>query len=150
MELDRQYFELFGKHHHKIDDGGRIALPAGFRKSFPDSLKEFVITLSEAGECLYVFDKFGFNEWVNQAFIDKFGGYNSSDPTHRKLRRRLTSQAASVMLDASGRIMVPQEMREAVGIGKEALVVGTTGRFEIWDEARFDEDDDADLSLLFG
>lgn len=147
-EENRQFFDLFGTYHHKMDEKGRVALPACFRKSFPEELKEFLVTLSETGECLYVFDRVGFNQWVKQAFDDKFGGFNSSDPQHRRLQRCLTGRAASIPLDSAGRLTIPADKREAAGIGKDVVILGTTGRFEIWDESRYS--DDVDLSILFG
>ena len=53
-------------------------------------------------------------------------------------------------VDASGRIMLSPEVREACGIDKDVVVVGNTGRFEIWDAERFQAmSDDVDLGLFY-
>ena len=68
-----------------------------------------------------------------------------------RLRRKLKARAKDVEIDASGRIMLPAEAREVVGIDKDVAVVGNTGYFEIWDAKRYEwQDDDTDLRLLFG
>ena len=53
-------------------------------------------------------------------------------------------------MDASGRIMLTAELREAAGIDKDVVVVGNTGRFEIWDAKRYEQvDADIDLGLFY-
>ncbi len=67
-----------------------------------------------------------------------------------KLRRKLKGRARDVEVDSSGRIMLPAEVRAAAGIDKEVVIVGNTGRFEIWDAKRYEEmNDDIDLSLFY-
>lgn len=62
----------------------------------------------------------------------------------------LKSRARDVEVDASGRIMLSPEVRAAVGIDKEVVVVGNTGRFEIWDADRFKAmSDEVDLGLFY-
>lgn len=101
-------------------------------------------------ECVYVFETPDFNEWVEKLFIDRFGEYKESDREHVKLRRVLKSRARDVEVDASGRIMLSPEVRAAVGIDKEVVVVGNTGRFEIWDADRFKAmSDEVDLGLFY-
>ena len=46
--------------------------------------------------------------------------------------------------------MLSADQRAAAGIGKDVVVVGNTGYFEVWDAKRYDEqDDEVDLGLLF-
>lgn len=122
--------------------------PAKFRKVLS---KDLVVTPELTNECVYVFETPDFNEWVEKLFIDRFGEYKESDREHVKLRRVLKSRARDVEVDASGRIMLSPEVRAAVGIDKEVVVVGNTGRFEIWDADRFKAmSDEVDLGLFYG
>ena len=67
-----------------------------------------------------------------------------------KLRRKLKTRAYDVEVDASGRIMLSQDVRAAAGIDKDVVVAGNTGRVEIWDAKRFEQmDEEIDLGLLF-
>ena len=47
--------------------------------------------------------------------------------------------------------MLTGELREAVGIGKDVVLIGNTGYFEIWDAKRYEQvDAETDLSLFYG
>ncbi len=128
-ELPQHGVDLNGEFHFKVD--GKVT---------PELTKE----------CVYVFETPDFNEWVEKLFIDRFGEYKESDREHVKLRRVLKSRARDVEVDASGRIMLSPEVRAAVGIDKEVVVVGNTGRFEIWDADRFKAmSDEVDLGLFY-
>ena len=127
---------------HGVDLNGEI--------QFKVDGKGLVVTPELTNECVYVFETPDFNEWVEKLFIDRFGEYKESDREHVKLRRVLKSRARDVEVDASGRIMLSPEVRAAVGIDKEVVVVGNTGRFEIWDADRFKAmSDEVDLGLFY-
>lgn len=146
-EETEKVVDLNSAYRHKVDAKGRMSLPATFRKVLSTDL---VVTRNPKDECLYVFEPHGFNAWVAKVFVDKFGEFDDTNDLHLKLRRKLKSRAADVSIDASGRIMLSAEQREAVGIDKDVVVVGNTGYFEIWDAKRYDEvDDDTDLGMLF-
>lgn len=140
-------FDLNGRFRFKVDDKGRVSLPAKFRKVIS---KDLVVTLNPQNECLWVFEPAGFNQWIKQLFVDRFGGYDSSDRQHIKLRSKLKARSEDVQVDASGRIMLPAEMRGTVDIDKDVVIVGNTGYFEVWDAKRYDQmDEDVDLDILF-
>ncbi len=140
--------DLYGEFRFKVDAKGRVALPAKFRKVLS---KDLVVTKDPmTGNCLYVFEDAGFNQWVNQLFESRFGGYDATDPEHIKLRRGLKRGADIVEVDSSGRIMLNAKFRQEVGIQKNVVLVGNTGYFEIWDADAFDEAmDEVDLSVFF-
>jgi MraZ protein len=147
QEVGRVPADLHGEFRFKVDAKGRLALPAKFRKALPGSL---VVSRELADDCLYVFEPEAFNQWVNQLFIDKFGGYKSSNRQHVKLRTALKSRTDDVEMDKTGRIMLAPALRDAVGIDKDVVIVGNEGYFEIWDSAKFDAMlDDIDLSALY-
>ncbi|WP_165062293.1 MULTISPECIES: division/cell wall cluster transcriptional repressor MraZ [unclassified Adlercreutzia] len=139
--------DLFGEFRFKVDAKGRMALPAKFRKVLPS---ELIVSRELQDECLYVFTPDTFNEWVEQLFIDRFGGYNASDRRHVLMRSKLKSRADEVEIDSSGRIMLKPELREACSIEREVVVVGNTGHFEIWDASTYDKTmDDIDLGAFY-
>lgn len=140
-------FDLNGRYRFKVDDKGRVSLPAKFRKVVS---KDLVVTESPLNGSLWVFESEGFNKWIDQVFIDRFGRYDASSTQHMSLRTTLKSRAEDVQMDASGRIMLPAEMRGAADISKDVVIVGNTGYFEVWDAKRYDQmNQEADLSLLF-
>lgn len=141
--------DLFGKYRHKVDDKGRVSMPAAFRKVLSSDL---VVTRSPYDDgCLYVFEPEGFNDWIAKAFEDKFGRFDSTNRQHVTIRSKLKSRANMVSIDKVGRIVLSGELRQETGIETDVVIVGNTGYFEIWDAKRFDaQDEEIDLSLLFG
>ena len=143
----RKTVDLNGVFRFKVDGKGRVALPAKFRKVLS---KDLVVTLELKDECVYVFETPDFNSWVHKLFVDKFGEYKESDRMHVRLRSKLKARANDVEVDASGRIMLPAELRAAAGIDKDVVIVGDTGRFEIWDAKRYEQvDSEIDLGLFY-
>lgn len=138
---------LNGEYRFKVDSKGRVSLPAKFRKVLSSQL---VVARELENECLYVFESPDFEEWINQLFISHFGKFEPSKKEHQRLLRKLKSLAMDVDVDKTGRIMLPAEARDKVGIDKDVVILGNTGRFEIWDAKRYDDDiDDIDLSVLY-
>jgi MraZ protein len=43
-------------------------------------------------------------------------------------------------IDAQGRVLIPQHLREHAGLKREVIIAGVGRRIEIWDKARFDEE----------
>ena len=146
-ESPRPEVDLNGEYRLKVDGKGRVTLPSKFRKVLS---KDLVVTPELTNECVYVFEDSDFNDWIEKLFIDRFGEYKESDREHVRLRRELKKRSYDVEVDASGRIMLSQKVREACGIDKDVAIVGNTGRFEIWDAARLDaESAQVDLSLFY-
>ena len=134
MEEARKTVDLNGSYRFKTDAKGRVSLPAKFRKVLSEDL---VVTSSLTGDYLMVFDgSESFNAWVDGIFADKFGGYNSTSREQLMLRSALKGQAFDVQADSAGRILLPAELREKVGIDREVVIVGNTGFFEVWSEER--------------
>ena len=46
----------------------------------------------------------------------------------------LYSFAHEVDMDGSGRVLIPQELREYVGLQKNAVLIGHNDKFELWSE----------------
>jgi MraZ protein len=137
--------DLNGEFRFKTDAKGRMSLPSKFRKVLSS---ELVVTRDLEDECILVFETQAFNQWVVDLFEDRFeGGYKSTNRKHRDLRRKLKARALDVQVDAAGRIMLPADQREAVGIDRDVVIVGNTGYFEVWDAKRYDDmDGEVDLS----
>lgn len=139
--------DLYGEYHFKVDSKGRVSLPSKFRKCLTNNL---LVSREPQDSCLYVFTANTFKAWIDQLFIDSFGGYDSSNRQHVLLRSKLNRRVDSVEVDSSGRIMLKSDFRDAVGIGKEVVIVGNTGYFEIWNPDKLaQEDENVDLSVLF-
>ncbi len=134
MEEARNTVDLNGSYRFKTDAKGRVSLPAKFRKVLSEDL---VVTCALTGDHLLVFDgQDSFNAWVDGIFVDKFGGFNSTNREQLYWRSALKGNAFDVQPDSAGRVLLPADLREQVGIDKEVVIVGNTGFFEVWSEQR--------------
>ena len=117
-----------GMSNHSVDAKGRIVLPAKFRE--------------ELGESFYIARGFG-NPCIQALSADVFREISekiAALPAHQAmaLRYTFTATAVEVTPNASGRIMLPQALREVADITDDALVLGMDNRVEIWSKAKFD------------
>ncbi len=116
--------ELLGTHSYQLDPKGRISLPVRFREAFADGA---YLTLGQDG-CLFCFPR---AEW--EARSEEVRSVPLSDALGRARARMFFGNAEEVALDSQGRLLVPQRLRNEVGIKKEAVIVGVLDRMEIWD-----------------
>ena len=115
---------LIGNYHHTIEQKGRLAIPVDFRESLGD---EPVITRG-VDHCLYLLP---FNSW-SKTLDDLKPNFISPQKT-RDIVRLLTHHASRVNFDSQGRILVPQVLRDLVGLQKKVLLAGSHSWVEIWD-----------------
>jgi len=127
--------QLFtGKYEHKVDQKGRVFVPKRLLASMGEadlSNLRFVVTLGLDG-CLYLFTREGFREHLTGLKKAAFG-----KPGKRAVMRGIGALSQEQGLDAQGRLLLPEELRERVGIRKNAIVVGAIEHIEIWDAERF-------------
>jgi len=57
------------------------------------------------------------------------------------------ANTARCELDVQGRILVPQKLREFVGISKKVMIVGFSNHAEIWDIDKYNAVEAEELSL---
>ncbi|MNE37778.1 cell division protein MraZ [compost metagenome] len=53
-------------------------------------------------------------------------------------KRIFLGNAMDVDMDGTGRVLISPELREAVGLSKEAVLLGMGNHFELWDKATYD------------
>ena len=119
---------LYGEYNHNLDSKGRMNFPAKMREELGPS---FVVTLW-MGNCLAAFSE---EEW--NRICDRIREMPMSQSLD--LVRYMFSNACSVEPDKQGRILIPQNLRDAVGLGKDVTVIGAMSRAEIWDTAVWQE-----------
>ncbi len=118
-----------------LDAKGRMALPAKYRERLLQSSEgNLVVTIDPTNAvkepCLLLYP---LPEWeLIQAKIDALSSFN---PASRKVQRLLVGHADDVMMDASGRILLPSTLRQFSHMEKRVVLIGQGKKFEIWDEA---------------
>ena len=113
-----------------IDAKGRLAVPTRHRERLAERCAgQMVVTIDTEERCLLIYP---LPEWEDiQRKIDALSSFN---PATRRIQRLLTGHATDVELDANGRLLLTQPLREYAGLGKKAVLLGQGNKFELWDE----------------
>ena len=112
---------MTGEFQHALDNKGRIFIPARLREELGQAV---FVTLS-MDRCLSVYSK---ENW------DLFTGKVNALPYVRQRKMRpLFAYAVRCDLDAQGRILLPQNLRDWAGLVKNVTVVGCNNHAELWD-----------------
>jgi MraZ protein len=61
------------------------------------------------------------------------------NPQARRLQRLMVGHATDVELDGHGRVLLPPQLREFAALTRDGVLIGQGNRFELWDEARWNE-----------
>ena len=134
---------LLGTYEPKLDDKGRIILPAKFRDEFAGGL---VLTRGQE-RCVYVFPRPTFD-----ALLDTVQSAPLTSKAARDYVRLLLSGGSDEIPDKQGRVMIPTPLREYAGLEREVVVVGNGTTLEIWNSESWtrylasQEDNFSDLS----
>jgi MraZ protein len=115
---------FLGSYAPKLDDKGRVILPAKFRAELAGGV---VLTRGQE-RCIYVFSRDEFaamHEKIRQAPV--------TSKQARDYLRVFLSGASDEEPDAQNRISIPPALRAYAGLSKELAVIGAGSRAEIWD-----------------
>jgi MraZ protein len=121
---------FMGTYTPKLDDKGRLFLPAKFR----DRLAEGLVVTQGQENCLVV--------WPTDVFMEEARRAQSTPLTVRGARdyaRILFAGADEGSLDKQGRIGIQASLREYAGLDRDVVVIGVMDRIEIWDPSRWQE-----------
>lgn len=115
---------LLGTYTPKLDEKGRLILPAKFR----EELGEGVVLTRGQDRCIYVFSEAEFEELhsrLRQAPV--------TSKQARDYLRVLLSGAHAETPDRQMRVTIPAQLRRYAGLDRELAVIGAGTRAEIWD-----------------
>lgn len=121
---------FLGQYFHSLDQKGRLTIPAKYR----ELLGREVIITKGFDLNLLVMPAEIFESWANQ-----INDQNYADPNARLLRRYLFSNGEHVEVDRTGRILIPQYLREKANLNSEIVIVGVGNFFEIWSKENWEE-----------
>ncbi len=121
---------LAGCFEHKLDNKGRVVLPARFR----GELGNVVVATIGFEHCIILYT---LPRW--QDFEGKLNTLPSFKKSTRDLRRALFSNAMEQEIDAAGRIILPLSLRNYGGISQNITIVGVDDHIEIWSTERWNE-----------
>ena len=114
---------LLGTHTPRLDDKGRLVLPARFR----EALAGGVVMARGQDRSVVVWPAAEFEHHAQRVTEA-----SRSDPRMRAYQRVLFSGAVDEVPDRQGRVTVPASLREYAGLERDVVVVGNGSTCEIW------------------
>ncbi len=121
---------FLGTHTPRLDDKGRLFLPAKFR----DRLAGGLVMTRGQERCLYVFPMDEFAK-----LTQKFQEAPTSSKAARDYMRVFLSGASDEIPDKQGRVTVPAALRQYAGLDRECTVIGAGSRVEVWDTTAWND-----------
>ncbi|HEU5222951.1 MAG TPA: division/cell wall cluster transcriptional repressor MraZ [Candidatus Lumbricidophila sp.] len=115
---------FLGTHEPKLDDKGRVILPAKFRDELAGGL---VLTRGQE-RCIYVFTAREF-----ELMSDKLRQAPVTSKQARDYMRVFLSGASLEHPDSQHRVTIPAALRQYAGLGRDLAVIGAGNRVELWD-----------------
>jgi MraZ protein len=115
---------FLGTYTPRLDEKGRLFLPAKFR----DDLAEGLVMTKGQERCLYVFAEADF-----AAYADKIRQAPLSAKAVRDYARVFFASAEHEVPDRQGRVTVPPALRQYAALTRDCAVIGASNHVEIWD-----------------
>lgn len=125
---------FIGRIDAKVDPKGRVSVPAVFRRQLTEG--EPLVGRMDAGNRYLVV--YGAGEWQQKvaSLEARLDEWNEQD---NDLLMQFVDDAVELTVDAQGRLLLPKQQKERIGISAEVTFVGMGTRFAIWDKQRYAE-----------
>lgn len=120
---------FLGTYTPRLDEKGRLFLPAKFRERFADGV---VVTRGQE-RCLYVYPM---DEFTRIA-----GTISTAPSSSRRTRdyaRLFLSGASDEVPDRQGRVTIPANLRQYAALDRDCTVIGAGNRLEVWDSTAWE------------
>ena len=123
---------LRGSSAARIDEKGRLKVPATFRGVIQDQHGADVFVTSLTGESVLVYPM---PVWLE--IEQKLSKMASTHPSRLKYLDRVNFYGQEGELDNQGRVVIPQHLRDSASIIGEVRVFGRIDHIEVWNAERF-------------
>jgi MraZ protein len=139
---------FIGDYPCKVDEKGRVILPAPFKKQMPSALEDrFVVRKDIFENCLVLYTLEDWNIQLEK-IRSRINPYNRE---HNMFLRNFFMGTAEVTPDNNNRMLIPRRLLDMAGISRDIVMAGQDGRIEIWPESSYGTasmlpDDFADLA----
>jgi MraZ protein len=91
---------------------------------------QLIVTIDTDQPCLLIYP---LPEW--ELIEEKIEALPSFNPTTRRIQRLLIGHATEVEVDANGRLLLSNPLREYAKLNKKLVLIGQGKKLELWDEA---------------
>lgn len=119
-----------GSYTHKVDAKGRVSLPVAFRKTLGDLNSDSVVIVPQYFSPDY---HVGLSQAGLEAAISNTERRTDIDDAMRhRMISALVAEAHLLAPDDAGRIVLPRELRDTLGLKGETLFKGMASHFQLW------------------
>jgi MraZ protein len=117
-----------------LDAKGRMVMPTRYRERLQELCGGKLVVTVDKDQCLLIYP---LPDW--EEIERKLMRLPTLNPRARSLQRLMVGHATDLELDGHGRVLLPPKLREFGLLTRDAMLIGQGSRFELWDEARWDE-----------
>ena len=125
-----------GESHHKVDTKGRVSIPALFRRVLEAGDPDWTDGLRPQLVIVYGDHRRKYLECYTVEAIDEVDDQIAAMPrgsmARRMLERLMHGQSFPTEVDGDGRLVLPQKLRDKIGLEKEAFFIASGDTFQIW------------------
>lgn len=121
-----------GVTHLALDNKGRLAIPARHRESLANPGEGRLVLTADPSHCLLLYP---LPAW--EPIQQRLMALSSFNEKIRTLQRLIVGHADDVVIDGSGRILVPPALRQYASLDKHVVLVGQGNKFEVWNEQKW-------------
>lgn len=121
-----------GVTHLALDNKGRLAIPARHRESLANPGDGRLVLTADPSHCLLLYP---LPAW--EPIQQRLMALSSFNEKIRTLQRLIVGHADDVVIDGSGRILVPPALRQYASLDKHVVLVGQGNKFEVWNEQKW-------------
>ena len=129
-----------GEGRHKIDAKGRVSIPALFRRVIESCDPNWTEGLAPEMVIVYGDTRKKFLECYTIEVDRKIDALPRGSMGRKTLERLFHGQSFPTSIDETGRLVLPQRLRDKIGVDKEAYFIAAGDTFQIWNPETFDED----------
>jgi len=123
---------LRGNHPARVDEKGRLKIPAGFFELIETNYGADVFVTSVSGESARIYPM---NVWAE---VEKrLGSMPDSHPAKVKFLNRVHFFGQAMVLDKQGRLVIPALLRESAQMKGNVAVLGKFNFLEVWNQEYF-------------
>ena len=125
---------FFGMQFQTVDPKGRIVLPARFKRLLIPSDQDTLVLNLGREECLLLFP---LSEWA--LLVSALDALPKNEDK-RDTIRSISDSTLYLDLDASGRLTIPRDCLDRVGIEREVAIVGHSRYIELFSRTSYEKD----------
>jgi len=123
---------LRGNQPARIDEKGRLKIPAVFRGDIEDSWGSDFYVTSITGQSVRVYP---LSVW--QEIEERLTNLPAFNPTKKKFLDRTNYYGQLSSMDKQGRILIAPHLRESAEMAGEVAVLGYLNYLEVWNDDRY-------------